>query len=223
MSGVRVLLILGGIYHDFEGFASTMEPVLRAAGHAVDATYDLDALTRLDEGKYDLIVSYTSLSRHREGQDDAAPEGLSESQTQSLIRWVRGGGALLALHCATVSGRPNPALASLIGGVFVSHPPQFSFLVVPMVRDHPLTQGIEAFSVKDELYIQEYDPSVDIHMVALDRGIAYPMAWSKTEGQGRVAHIALGHSSSVWNLKPYQQLMLQAIAWLTAGRKEEGR
>ena len=58
-------------------------------------------------------------------------------------------------------------------------------------------------------------PDVDVHMVAFDRGVAYPMAWSKTVGRGRVAHIAPGHSLEVWDLAPYQQLVLQAIEWLT--------
>jgi type 1 glutamine amidotransferase len=38
--------------------------------------------------------------------------------------------------------------------------------------------------------------------------------WSKPEGNGRVAHIALGHSAAVWQLEPYRRLMLQAAAWL---------
>lgn len=220
MIGERVLLILGGIYHDFEGFASIVEPVLESAGHTVHATYDLDELTRLDEGQYGLVMSYTSLSRHREGKNDTTPESLTDPQTESLIRWVRGGGALLAMHCATVSGRPNPALAALVGGVFLRHPPRFTFMVVPMAREHPVTQGIEAFSVHDELYIQEYDPPVEIHMVAQDRGVAYPMVWTKPEGQGRVAHIAMGHGPEVWSLKPYQRLLLQATGWLTAEGEE---
>jgi type 1 glutamine amidotransferase len=42
------------------------------------------------------------------------------------------------------------------------------------------------------------------------------MVWSRSEGQGRVVHIAMGHDEKVWNLKPYQRLMLQAVACLTA-------
>jgi type 1 glutamine amidotransferase len=41
------------------------------------------------------------------------------------------------------------------------------------------------------------------------------MVWSKTVEKGRVVHIAPGHSREVWDLAPYQQLLLQAIEWLT--------
>ena len=216
MSTKRILLILGGMYHDFEGFAGIMRVLLEGAGHAIDPTYDLDLLTQLDRSDYDLVMSYTSLSRHREGQENNTPETLTDDQVRSLTHWVNTGGALLAIHGATVSGLPNPEMRSLLGGVFVSHPPQFSFMVYPMYRPHPITEGIEAFAVKDEFYVQDYDESDSVHMVALDRGVAYPMVWTREQGQGRVAHIAMGHGMDVWRLPQYQQLVLQAVAWLTS-------
>lgn len=216
MPAKRILLILGGMYHDFEGFAAAMRLLLEGAGHALDPTYDLDALTQLDRSDYDLVMSYTSLSPHREGQDDKTPETLSGDQVRGLTHWVQSGGALLAMHGATVSGTNNPDMRTLLGGVFITHPPQFSFMVYPLHRRHPITEGVEAFAVKDEFYIEDYDESIDVHMVANDRGEAYPMVWTRNEGQGRVAHIAMGHGPAVWRLPPYQQLILQAVTWLTS-------
>ena len=94
MSAKRILLILGGIYHDFEGFAGAMRLLLEGAGHSVEPTYDLDLLTQLDRSGYDLVMSYTSLSRHREGQTDTTPETLTDDQVRNLAHWVRTGGAL---------------------------------------------------------------------------------------------------------------------------------
>ena len=223
MAGKRILVLLGGIFHDFEGFAAFVKPLLVGAGHAVEATYNLNILSRLDREAYDLVLSYTSLSRHREGAQHTHPETLTTSQTDALINWVRDGGAFLGVHCATVSGKPNPALRDLIGGIFVAHPPEFSFTAYPMSRGHPITSGIGAFAVRDEFYVQEYDPSIDIHMVAVDRGIAHPMVWSKSHGAGRVVYVAMGHGEAVWGLEPYQRLLLQAIDWLTAQRDKEVR
>jgi len=216
MSAKRVLLVLGGMYHDFDGFAAAMRLLLDGAGHSLTDTYDLDLLNQLDRSDYDLVMSYTSLSRHREGEQDTTPETLTEDQVRNLTHWVNTGGALLAVHGATVSGTPNVELRALMGGVFVSHPPQFSFMVYPMYRPHPITEGIEAFAVKDEFYVQDYDETDDVHMVAIDRGVAYPMVWTRDQGQGRVAHIAMGHGPEVWRLAPYQRLVLQSIAWLTS-------
>jgi len=204
------------MYHDFDGFASAMRLLLDGAGHSLTDTYDLDLLNQLDRSDYDLVMSYTSLSRHREGEQDTTPETLTEDQVRNLTHWVNTGGALLAVHGATVSGTPNVEMRALMGGVFVSHPPQFSFMVYPMYRPHPITEGIEAFAVKDEFYVQDYDETDDVHMVAIDRGVAYPMVWTRDQGQGRVAHIAMGHGPEVWRLPPYQRLVLQSIAWLTS-------
>jgi type 1 glutamine amidotransferase len=213
MPGKHILIVLGGTYHDFDGFAAVMRPVLEAVGHVVESTYDLDALIHLDEGCYDAVLLHTCLGTPE--NDDLEPEMHSDAQVKALVKWVRDGSALLASHAATVSAQSSPALKALIGGVFVSHPPQFAFTVYPFFQEHPITDGILAFTVHDEFYVEIHEPSVDIHMVALDRGVAHPMVWSKSEGKGRVAHIAMGHDAKVWSLEPYQRLMLQAIAWLT--------
>ena len=216
MNGKRILLGLGGTWHDFEGFAAVMGPVMEAAGHSVEATYDLDALTRLDEGRYDVVLLYTCLGVPQEDEGDPALAGHTDAQVEALSEWVRSGGGLLATHAATVAGQSNAVLRELMGGVFVSHPPPFVFTVYPLYREHPITDSVEAFTVHDEFYMEIHEPSVDVHMVAIDRGVVYPMVWTKNEGEGRVAHVGMGHDEKVWCLGPYQRLMLQAIAWLAA-------
>ncbi len=213
MDGKRILIVLGGTWHDFDGFVAAMRPVFEAAGHTVESTYDRDVLTRLDEERYDVVLLHTCLGTPGEGSSE--PEMYDGAQVQALVEWVRDGGGLLASHAATVSAQFDPALRALMGGVFVSHPPQFAFTVYPLLSQHPITDGVEAFTVHDEFYVEVHEASVEIHMVALDRGVAHPMVWSKYERRGRVAHVAMGHDEKVWNLPPYRRLMLQAIAWLT--------
>lgn len=217
MDGKRILIILGGMWHDFDGFTGTVVPMLESAGHTVMTTFDLDRLAGLGQSGVDVVMSYTSLSRHREGKDDTGPETLSEAQVGGLAAWVREeGGGVVSVHAATVSGHPNPAMRQLLGAVFVSHPPQYSFMVYPMGREHAVTSGVGAFSVMDEFYVQDYDADIEVHMVAMDRSVVYPMVWSKHEGAGRVAGVAMGHSEAVWQLPQYQQLLRQAVGWVSA-------
>ena len=210
-----ILMILGGMFHDFVGFREAMAPVLDGAGFDVEASYDLDRLLALEGSSFDVVLSYTSLSAHRPGRPNATPETLTPEQTNAMVKWVRGGRGLLGLHSATVSGQPNPEMRSLYGGVFDSHPPQFAFTVYPMRRKHPITDRIMALTVTDEFYIQDCDPSIDVHMIALDRGVAHPMVWTRREGIGRVAYVAMGHSELVWKQEPYKLLVVQALDWLT--------
>lgn len=214
MSGKQILVLLGGTDHDFEGFSIAIRPFLEAGEHRVETSYDLGALTHLGPARPDLVLLYNCLGTS--DADDGAAEIYTDTQVDALARWVRRGGGLLAVHSATVAARHNLALRALLGGVFLEHPPRFAFTVYPLNRRHPITAGIPAFTVHDEFYVQLYEPDVSIHMVALDRGVAHPMVWSRIEGQGRVAHVAPGHDGAVWKLKPYQQLMRQAADWLTA-------
>jgi len=214
-----VLLISGGTYHDFDGFEGAIRPLLREAGYTIDATSDLDLLLSLKD-RYAMVINNTCLGKHRPDHDDSHQEHLTDAQTQALVSFVRSGGGYLPFHSATVSGEPNPELARLNGGLFVEHPPRHTFPVYPTYLHHPITEGIEAFCVSDELYMQEYHDDVAVLMVAVDRGVAYPMVWTRREGQGRVAHIALGHTPEVWQSAPFQKLFVQTVAWLTPGHDE---
>jgi hypothetical protein len=160
------------------------------------------------------VLSYTCLFKHRAGYNDDGPEKFTDEQVAGLTHWVRSGGGLLAAHAATSICDSSPDLGTLFGGVFLSHPEPFTFTVAPLSGEHPITAGIQAFEIHDEFYIQKYDPSVQIHMAAVHQGMVYPMAWSRTEVKGRVAHVAPGHFPEVWNHPVYQQLMLQTAAWL---------
>lgn len=215
LGGKRILVLLGGQYHDFEGFGDFARGLLESVGAMPRSTYDVDELSRLDEGRYDIVLSYTCFTSDEQA-GKIGPDRLTKDQSDALAAWVRSGGGFLAAHAATVIGASDPALGDLIGGVFVSHPPQFAFTLYPVFEEHPITSGIEAFTVHDEFYIETHAPDARIHMVALDRGIACPMVWSRIEGRGRVAHLAPGHSREVWDLPPYRRLLLQSLDWLTA-------
>ena len=214
MSKKNIFILLGGTWHDFDGFAAAMKSLLEGAGYRVQITDDPDALTHLNELGCDLLLSYTCLTEPLVGETNKSPTKFSNAQIDSLTSWVRSGRALLAAHAATVVGASGPGLERLLGGAFIRHPPQFNFKAIPLPAQHPITEGIEAFDVYDELYIERYDSSVIIHMIAIYEQVAYPVVWSRREEQGRVAHIALGHSQQVWDHEPYQHLMLQTIQWL---------
>ncbi len=214
------MILLGGMWHDFEGFASVMQPVFEAAGCQVDATYDLDVLRSLDRVGCDLVLMYTCLSKHRQDTDDSGPEKMTGDQISGLRRWVRQGGGLLAVHAATVIGDSSPPLGRLLGGIFLSHPQPFSFTVTPLSHEHPITAGIPAFEIFDEFYIQKYDPCVEIHMAAVFQDRLYPMVWSRSEARGRVVVLAPGHFPAVWQHPTYQRVMLQAAGWLLKDKSD---
>jgi len=209
----QALLLLGGTWHDFKGFAQWVKPLLAEQGYAVVSTYDPDALLRLREDGTALVVQYTSFGAHL--QFPEATPGLTAAQTEALRAWVSDGGRLLGVHSATVVGvAPNEAQQMLLGARFVEHPPQFCFGVYPLEREHPMLTDVEALMVHDEFYMQVYGDDCDVLMVSLDRGRAYPMVWTRQEGAGRVAYVGMEHSAAVWQLEGYGQLMRNTVAWM---------
>lgn len=219
MNGKQVTLLLGGTYHDFNGFGDLMAPWLRSSGHTVQVTDAPDVLSGLDHQATDVVLLYTCLGGTKEGGGEG--RDFTPGQVSSLVDWVRRGGGLLALHASTVCGQTNLEMRRLLGGAFVSHPPDmFSFTVTPMPRDHSITRGIEAFEVFDEFYIQSHDESVEIHMTAVNRGRCHPMVWSRLERNGRVVHIAPGHDHHTWKLPAYRGLILQSLDWAAAPSAE---
>jgi hypothetical protein len=131
-------------------------------------------------------VSTQTVSRVINERPDVGPEKLTDEEVHGLRRWVRNGGGLLAAHAAICIADSSPALGTLFGGVFVSHPEPFTFSIYPLSGEHPITADIQAFEIHDEFYIQKYSPSVEIHMTAIYQDVAYPMVWSRREGKGRV-------------------------------------
>ncbi len=213
----RLLLLLGGHYHDFSGFEAFIRELLEPYGFGVTATYDPADLLALD--KFDVVVLYTCHVEPPDNPEDGLQytPGISNDETDSLAAWVRAGGGLVAAHSATTIRPDNENLQRLLGGRFLSHPPRFPFTVYPMQRRHPVLSGVGPFTVVDELYTQEYS-DVDVHAVAIDRGAAHPMVWTRADGQGRVVHVAPGHDAAVWACRAYRKLMRRAVDWSLRSR-----
>ena len=110
----------------------------------------------------DLLVTYTC---------DVRPE---ESQQRMLVDFVTRGGRWLALH-GTHSAIDPPEgegpyrtprvlgeVATLLGGQFLAHPPIEPYPVHVTAPGHPLVAGIEPFEVRDELYVLELRPPIEV-------------------------------------------------------------
>lgn len=211
--GNKILLLLGGAHHDFTGFEKFAVPLFETAGYEVTPTYEREDLKKLD-GSVAAVAAYTSYGGATDKQGNHG-EDLNAAQTDALISYVASGGGLLGVHCATVMAEANTGLHKLYGGRFVEHPPMFRFTVTPMRLPHPITDGVDAFTVYDEFYIQDVFDDCTVLMTANDRGVCHPMVWTRTQGKGRVACVTPGHDGHAWAVPEVQKLTLQSLAWVT--------
>ncbi|MCS7248012.1 MAG: ThuA domain-containing protein [Anaerolineales bacterium] len=143
---------------------------------------------------------------------------LSPQALARLQKFVSEGGGLLALHSATASFKDCPAYFEVLGGRFLTHGKVTPFEITP-VPQSPIFSAFERFQVRDELYVHELNPAIQVHFVTeLDQQLV-PVVWSFHYGKGRVLYAMPGHCSSSLSHPAYRRLLLQGLAWVSAGRE----
>jgi type 1 glutamine amidotransferase len=191
-----------------DAFAAALED------YDVTITTDRDALT----GEYDVLVDYLTDST------------LSDEQLGALLDHVEAGGGYVGVHCASdltstaaddpdelldPRDEPFPELRELIGGHFLTHPEQSEF-GVDVVGEHPVTEGVDDFTVYDEPYQVEVDDDVTV-LARMDHPEleAYPVVWTN-ESAGRVAYVSLGHTDEALAHDSFVALLRNAVEWADA-------
>lgn len=220
ISHLNKILLVGGCkapYHRLEPIEPVLRELLASVGVQMVATGiyhpdsgevwsgDYSAINDTELAKYDGLVLYTT------GKD---PMGADVS---AIRRFVETGGALIGIHNATDSFMEDAEYIALIGGRFRTHPAQLDIALEVVNSAHPVMQGVEAFTVHDELYLfSDYDAS-RIELLAQTHSYpeegAVPLAWTRTEGEGRVFYVSLGHNPSTMLNPHWQRLFLNGVLW----------
>ena len=199
MSSHEILLITGGEWHDFAAGAQILSSALEAAGHQVTSTQDAAALRSLATSQHDCVVLYTQ-------GDPFDDQGID-----ALAKFVRGGGGLVGIHCASDTNSKSDTYVKLLGSQFVAHGPVFDFKVGVSDANHPIAHRIKDFRVVDELYVLKHHGECQTFMTAWWADKQQAMAYSKTEGKGRVVYLANGHLTQSQSNKAWQQVFIRSV------------
>jgi type 1 glutamine amidotransferase len=200
---IKTMFLTGGEIHDWQGVGEVVEPILRQSGH-FDLTRvknDLSVLEGDGLAPYDLLVFYYTVGQ------------ITDAQKNGLLNWVAGGKGYAGFHSAADSFRDCPEYRALVGGWFVTHPRYREYQVSVVDPEHPITQGLDEFTVTDEQYITDYDPRNQVLASALWKGGAMPVAWTKSWGKGRVFYLALGHDSNACRHEMFKLLLTRGALW----------
>ncbi len=212
----KVLVIGGGSSHNFaEFFGKTDVTTLKAAGFTVHYTEDRDqAASELANADVAII------SVNRKFFDTAV-------YRKALMDFAAAGKGIIMLHPGTWYGFQGwPELnAQIVGGGARGHDKIHPFDVKAVKADHPIMAGVPAsFTVEDELYYINAEPdkipagTAKITVLAetspSDKFQApHPSVWITEHPQAKIVGIALGHDERVHDLKPYQQILTNAVKW----------
>lgn len=202
MARSKVLVLLGGGYHPFESCGEILTSFLEETGRfSVTSTEDREALAKLPRSPYDAIIVYTQGGT------------LTAKQEQGIVDFVENGGGLVGIHCASDSFTKNKAWMQLIGSQFIDHGAVVPFDVSVSDEDHPLAARVKSFKITDELYILKTHSEFHPYLRAHWHNVPHPMAYTRTQGEGRVAYLALGHDERAFLHPDFQSQVVRQLRW----------
>ena len=183
----------------------------------VTATEDTSEFSSENLDRYAAVMFYTS-----------GELPLSHAPKTALLSFVRSGRGFLGVHSATDTFYTWPDYLDLVGGYFNGHPWHQAVTIEVVDPGDPLMAFLgNSLQIEDEIYqISDFDyrgsrvllrldpRSVDLGKAGVhQRFYGWPLAWTRSYGEGRVFYTALGHEPSVWQDASYQRILTNAILW----------
>jgi type 1 glutamine amidotransferase len=202
----RILLVTDGLFH----------PPIRArrALHHILAELDTYAFTHIRsmEKLPDTMEQYSAVVLYLHHKQ------ISDGSLAKLDAYLSSGGGLLGVHSATASYKKSDHFFEILGGRFIGHGPVEKFSVQPTGCGQ-VFQNIPSFEVKDELYIHETQPGIEVHFISTYQGEEIPVVWTRVYNKGRICYAGPGHRTQTMNAAAFQKILQQGLNWVVADEK----
>lgn len=136
---------------------------------------------------------------------------ISSSTLERLDTFVKNGGGILAIHAATASFKQTMPYFKILGGRFIGHGKVERFKVEKLESE--MFDGIGSFEVRDELYIHELEPGIEVHFTAKHEAKDVPVVWTYRYGNGKICYAVPGHNTGTMYNETYQQILRRGLEW----------
>ena len=153
---------------------------------------------------------------------------------QNILKYVKKGGGLMALHGGIIMQNKSPKFGEMVGGSFDYHPKQQMIQVKLMDKNHPLLQAFngEGFKHVDEPYMFnnayfDYNFRPLLYMEAdklegkkeeVKDNIKY-ISWIKKYGKGRVFYSSPSHNAQSFENPSLLQFFLDGLQYASGDLK----
>jgi type 1 glutamine amidotransferase len=103
----------------------------------------------------------------------------------------------------------------MVGGQWVAHPGNdgVTYQVNILDKSHPLTEGIDDFTVVSEKYYMHVDPAIQVYATTNFDDVKMPVVWTKKYGEGKVYYCSLGHVANIVRMPQVLSLMQRGMVW----------
>ncbi len=198
----KVLLVTSGIFHPpILGRMALHRSLEQLEGFSFT---HVSSLAKLPAD----LKSYSSLVLHYHHKT------FSKLALLKMQEFVGQGGGILAIHAATASFKNTMPYFEILGGRFTGHG-RVEKIEVQKIRDE-IFEGIGNFTVRDELYLHDLQPEIDVHFTARQQGKNVPVVWTCRYGQGRVCYAGPGHTTASMQNRTYQRLLQRGLVWVSS-------
>jgi len=220
----QLLCITGGVVHpSLFARMALVSWIRRLPTTRIHLLHDLDAILRTRLERYSAILLYFHASK------------VSEESLAALDTYVAEGGGLVAIHSASASFEEHRAYSAILGGRFLQHGVIAPYTVRQTRKAGAFAGGgpssgrsdnarrsahlapdfppIDSFTIRDELYVHEYDPDNFVHFVVDTEDGPEPVVWSRLHGKGRVFYLAAGHRTDTLRHPAIRNILRYGIRW----------
>jgi uncharacterized protein len=186
--------------------------LLEEAGFRVEVAYTLDAYLDIEKlHSQDLIVPVWTMDK------------ISNDQLKGLLTAIESGVGVAGWHgCMADSFRDSTEYQFMVGGQWVAHPGNIIDYEVNIVEhQHPITAGLQDFTMNSEQYYMHVDPSN--HVLATTtfsgehtswiEGTVMPVVWTRRWGRGRVFYTSLGHVRKDFDVHEAREITRRGMLW----------
>ncbi len=216
----HALVLIGDQPHEPGHIEVGLRPVFTATGVVPHFAVDVRALSAENLARVQLLVILRDGLMRPQAPDQPDYVWMTHEQEQAVVDFVHRGGGFLNLHNSMGLYPEDGPYLRLVGGRYIGHGPLERFRVEVVDHDHPVTRGVEDFSVADEQHTPPYDEK-RVHLLLRNRsdnGETAAAGWAYEPGKGRLCHLANGHTRESLAHPMYQRLMQNAVRWLLEKR-----
>jgi len=178
---------------------------------------NVNELNNISLSQHNLLVILRDGMLWPDGYDKPYYIWMTQDQQQAIWDFVvNKGGGFLGLHNAQGYYPPGGLYYKIFGGDYDGHPPPYTFTIRVENYHHPVTQGVEDFTIFDEQHTPKYFLNMsNILLRSLSPDLTQAWAgWYHEIGNGRFVYLAPGHTPQALGHPMMQKLIRNSFNWL---------
>lgn len=220
---LTVLILSGKNNHNWQQTTPEIKNILEESGRfRVSISDNPNNLNPGDLIQYDVILSNWNT------WPEVTGKRWNPELEKAFIDFVEGGKGFVVIHAGSSSLQDWPEFQQIAGGTWgkevTGHGPIHTFKVSVEDNEHPVTQGLKEFYIKDELWNRtKFHPDIKVLCSAYStpdkKGTENyePIVVTTEYGKGRGFYSVLGHNKATMQNNAWKTILLRGTEWAATG------